>query len=294
MISTLVRIAKFFVYSNIYVVFVVASLLLQTCLLVDGALFWQNEKVLFVLCASLFLYPLHRLIGALKLPLDLKQQRHVYSVKHQKFLIILIALSGFLSLYFAFEFTVNDWLLLLPLLVVSFGYVNPIRYFKHNLPALREVMYLKTASVAAVVSFATLVFPFYKNIEMSEIATFFTSRFLFVFALTLPFDIRDMWLDKKTGVRTLATEFGKDKLIKISLFVNVLFSLSVFIQYYFFLHISLLVFISFIVSEVLSSIFIRKLSADKSDLWYAFAIEGMFVWQTVMLTIVVYFSEYSF
>jgi 4-hydroxybenzoate polyprenyltransferase len=288
-INRLNKIAAFFVYSNIYVVFVVASLLMQTSLLVDGAYFWHNEKVLFVLCASLFLYPLHRLLGALKLPNEFKQERHEYTEKHQKLVLLIIALSGLMSVYYALRFSINDWLMLMPMMIVSLGYVNPWRYFKQNLPALRDALYFKTIFVAAVVSFVTLVFPFYEVLEMSEITTFFASRFLFLIALTLPFDIRDMWLDKKTGVRTLATEFGKDKLIKISLFVNVLFSLSVFIQYYFFSHISLLVFVTFVISEILSSIFIRKLSGVKSDLWYAFAIEGMFVYQTLMLAFVVYF-----
>lgn len=285
----LTSVGRYLVFTNLYVVIIIGFLLWQTVLLVDSVSFWQNEKVLFVLSASLFLYPLHRLLGALKLPEELKQERHKYTERNKKILFVVIVLSGLVCVYFAFTFSLSDWLVLSPLVLISLAYVNPLRYFKHKLPALRDFLYFKTASVALVVSLITVVFPFYESMEIGELTAYSISRFLFVYALTLPFDARDSWLDKKMGVHTLATELGKDKVIKLALFVNVLFALCVFVQYFFLAHISLLVFVVFILSELLANVIIRKSATDENDLWYAFAIEGMFVYQTLLLAIVLYF-----
>jgi 4-hydroxybenzoate polyprenyltransferase len=282
-------ICKFIIYSNIHVVVVVSFLLWQTALILEWDAFLYSKKVLFVVFASLFLYPIHRLAGAINLPLELKQERHVYAEKYKKAILVVVLLSAFASIYFALSFSLKDFLLLTPLLLVSLAYSNPLKYFNTKLPALRDYLYIKTASIALVVSVVTVIFPFYDSVDTGKLISLTVSRFLFVYALTLPFDIRDRWLDKATGIKTFAVELGDEKLIKWALLINVLFSLSVFIQYFFFEHISFAVFIFFILSELLASMFIRKLSVARSDLWYAIAFEGMFVYQTIFIAIAVYF-----
>ena len=50
-------------------------------------------------------------------------------------------------------------------------------------------------------------------------------RFLFVFAITIPFDIRDMEIDIKEGLKTIPVIMGKKKAMMIANILLVLFTM---------------------------------------------------------------------
>jgi len=58
--------------------------------------------------------------------------------------------------------------------------------------------------------------------DVTLLALIFLERFLFVFAITIPFDIRDMEVDTSTGVRTLAHALGETRSKIVALFFLIL------------------------------------------------------------------------
>ena len=64
-----------------------------------------------------------------------------------------------------------------------------------------------------------------------HILTMMIERFLFVFAITIPFDIRDMNADSQTGLKTIPLLIGEKKSTYTSMIALVLFFAVVVIHY---------------------------------------------------------------
>ena len=108
------------------------------------------------------------------------------------------------------------------LAILTFLYANPL----HKNKNLRNLTGLKISIVALVWASTTVVLPILnENIELlnKNVWLSFIQRFLFVFILTLPFEIRDLKFDDST-IETLPQRVGvcKTKLIGTFLLIVVL------------------------------------------------------------------------
>ena len=135
---------------------------------------------------------------------------------NNKVLIILNAIAMIGCVYYALNLTLKEILVLVPFLAATLFYVFP---FKKRLTGLRNVPGLKLFLISATWTGVTLVFPlFVSGIQQTEIVYFHVlQRFLFVFAITIPFDIRDAQFDLEelsTLPQTLG--IGASKLIAIA------------------------------------------------------------------------------
>jgi 4-hydroxybenzoate polyprenyltransferase len=101
------------------------------------------------------------------------------------------------------------------------------------------------------------------------------SRFLFVFAITIPFDIRDMKYDE-SKIRTIPIIFGEPKSKWIAVLVLILAQLIVLVQLiYFDMPIHFL--IAMLCLFLLASLSIINSSENKSKIYYCFWVESMSV-----------------
>lgn len=97
------------------------------------------------------------------------------------------------------------WALLPPLVLVIL-YILPLR----NGRTLRQVPFLKIFMIAMTWIWVTAILPLQitdTNLQFSHILVL-THRFLFVFAITIPFDIRDVYTDKQSDLKTLPSYYG--------------------------------------------------------------------------------------
>ncbi len=99
---------------------------------------------------------------------------------------------------------------------------------------LREIPFLKIFLISFVWSTATTIIPVIHNesslFNLSVIATL-TERFFFIFAITIPFDIRDMESDLQAGLKTIPLKLDKNKSILISYIALLMFFLISFFHY---------------------------------------------------------------
>ena len=89
---------------------------------------------------------------------------------------------------------------------------------KHNFK-LREIPYLKIFLISFIWSASTIVLPLIQaneKIFSTPVSLLFTERFLFIFAIALQFDIRDMHADRRAGLKTIPTLIGQNKAIILS------------------------------------------------------------------------------
>jgi len=127
--------------------------------------------------------------------------------------------------YYAWRLPAETLLYFVPLALLTLLYAVPfLAGFQKN---LREISYLKIFVVAAVWSGVTVIIPLSVtgyHIVDSSLIVLFIQRMLFVVALTLPFEIRDMRLDFK-NVKTLPQKIGIESTKKVG-FVLLLFALT--------------------------------------------------------------------
>lgn len=132
----------------------------------------------------------------------------------------LLWMNGVASLglvYCLTTMTSSQFTFLLPFLILTGFYMLPVRVNKQKI-TLRRIPGLKIFSIAVSWSGLTSLFLLYsKGVSLGSVHwLFFVQQLVFVFALTLPFDIRDMNFDAKE-LFTIPTVFG----LRIAKFLGV-------------------------------------------------------------------------
>jgi 4-hydroxybenzoate polyprenyltransferase len=124
-------------------------------------------------------------------------------------------------LYFGLKLNTRAILSLIPFGFATFLYVSPIKKLQ-----LRNVSRLKLFLIAFSWTGVTVLFPLIQEdlTLKTENYTTFILRFLFVLAITIPFDIRDMHIDPK-NLQTIPQKFGIKTAKNIILFLVMLFIL---------------------------------------------------------------------
>jgi 4-hydroxybenzoate polyprenyltransferase len=159
--------------------------------------------------------------------------RHNWIIKNRNHVIALTLLGFILALVGGFAFLNKEIIgILLPFVLISLFYVIPIYKKEGVWIRLRDLSYVKIFLVAGVWSFVTVCLPFvilpdfhFQSLLAPNIILTATQRFLFFFAITLPFDIRDLEYDRKNSVRTFAALLGVEGIKNFSRVLLVLVSL---------------------------------------------------------------------
>jgi 4-hydroxybenzoate polyprenyltransferase len=112
------------------------------------------------------------------------------------------------------------------------------------------------------------------NIPISQnIILHLIARFLFVFAITIPFDIRDLKYDAQ-NLRTIPLFFGALKSRVIAVFALFICGVIAVFQYFentlIFPNLLALIFLYFV-----SSIFIEKSDERKGEMYFSFWVESL-------------------
>lgn len=173
----------------------------------------------FVFASTIGLYGLHRLVG-INIVRAFEHEGRFAVIKQYKSHILIYSAFGFIAAAILFVMLpVKTWLYLAIPLAISAAYVIPTN--KSAKRRLRDIPLIKVFLLAASWSLLTTTVPLL-NIGYTDIAILsliFIERFLFIVAITIPFDIRDMDVDSGTGLRTLPHVLGvtRSKLLAIVL-----------------------------------------------------------------------------
>ena len=213
------KLVKTFIHSNIYLS--VAAVLLTVSAQVQLGMKpqWQ-PYLLLIFFATLFEYNRHRLFDVITGKKEaLNSEKNSWIRENQKkfYFLVFLSLAGFLA---TIIFTKTEVLLsLLPLGILTFLYKMPGSENKKYFFKLREVPYLKIFLIAFVWSASTILLPVIqaeKEILNKQVFLLFSERFLFIFAISIPFDIRDIQTDRNSGLKTIPTLINQKKALVLS------------------------------------------------------------------------------
>jgi len=237
---------------------------------------------LFSFAATIFIYCTHRIIGFQRMPSWMEEGRFTiikqYAAHIKLYAAIGLVASGVLLFFLP---TRVMFFLILPSFF-SITYVLPVFKNKYR---LRDFNYVKIFLIAIVWAYITAFIPMFFGSEQMDIATktmIVIERMLFVFAITIPFDIRDHEIDKQTKVNTLVHSLGIDGAKKLSIIAIFLVLLINFTlrnngvlsdEHYF-------VLFGFYIALIFVIIYASK---QKSDYYYSGILDGTMILSPLLL-----------
>ncbi len=236
-----------------------------------------------IFCASLFIYGAHRIVGIHKLKANKVNERHDLIQRIEPLVILLgsVGLIGAVFLFFGLS-TMQQALLIIPGLI-SLAYIIP---FSRKGKRLRDFPFIKVFLISFTWAWVTVIVPLWE-IRSVGIWWLFFERFFFILAITLPFDIRDISLDKAQRTKTLPLLIGVDKtkrlsflMLGISLVLGIIYIISFSLQY--------AVVNGYILAGLYTFFFLNKVEENADDYLFTGWLDGTMVIQFLVIQLFVY------
>lgn len=194
------------VYSNIWISFgaVCFGLFCAEVLSFELPLFY----ILFIFSATLFTYNFQRLVKVyFSSSQTMSGPRVVWIKRNRNLVYFMTVLSGLASCFFVWQYVFKVWWLFIVVGFFSLFYVWKLPVLNLN---IRSIPGVKIFVLGVTWVLATQVLPFYLfslNIDTTKGAVFFIGSFLFMVAISIPFDIRDINLDEDR-LKTIPQKIG--------------------------------------------------------------------------------------
>jgi len=194
--------------------------------------------------------------------------------------IKLLTLMGFSGMCISFFF--NDFRILFylsPLFILS------LSYFISALMLLKNACFI-LFTLVVVWTMTTAIVP--QLLSGSSINTAFIihvlTRFSFMLAICIPFDIRDMGIDKAENVSTLPLQYGENATRNLALVFTIIYSVFIVTEYFTSV-ISLSVLWGLLLSATATLIFIVFCNSKRSEYYFVAGIDGTMILQGAILIV---------
>jgi 4-hydroxybenzoate polyprenyltransferase len=279
MIKRLQGITDFLLLGNFFIATCAVMQALQTCKLrylsISG-----TPVLVFIFCGTFILYNIHKPITYwLKKEFALNPRfQHVKRFEGPLSILTFVAVFICFDCFFLFKQSGQQAVIISA--VLSLAYILPI--FKGK--RLRDFPFLKIILIALVWAYVCVVLPVAtvgRGWGMPESLMFLEKAF-FIFAITIPFDIRDMKWDAETGVKTIPLSIGAEKAKQWASYA-IIGSLSIVSLLSYFGVYDFKQYVILNISLILSEYIIHKTKAESSNLFYYGLIDGQLILQGVLI-----------
>jgi len=197
----------------------------------------------------------------------------------------IVSLLSLIPLFFII--TTESKILLIFLSILSFGYGLPLFTVGDHKFGLRNIPGLKPFLITLVWTMSCVLFPVLESmhnhltdISMRDTTILIAKRFLFIGALTIPFDIRDLFDDRKVGLKTIPVVWGEKNAY---LFCQVLLAGYIVLMFLFRQNGFSLDFFALTLTMFLTGWLIFKSAWEKNEYYYFFYMDGVLILQYVIV-----------
>ena len=258
------HVLSFYLNSNIFVALSAFCLYKVSEILFDI----QNYQIaLFVFFSTLFAYNYMR-SSFLSQTINSSFKIESSQINNGLLLSLSALASIFISIVLGLKFI---QLLFLPIVISA---LYPLSFTIHNIKfSLRDVPFLKIFIIAFVWSYVTLLLPaLYLGVEINYfLISNFLQRFLFILAISIPFDIRDFKIDR---MKTLPNTIGVENSKFFAWFCLVVIDLLLIIDLVY-NDITIPFFIAVFCSIELCALCIYFANSERPHVFYSFFVEGL-------------------
>ncbi len=263
-------IVNFYIYSSIHISIVATLFCAETYFYVCHEIDLMYLGLVF--SSTLLVYSLHRIIGISKIKSDLIQGRYKIILQYKSHLKVYAAIALIGLLFFVVMSPMSYLYFLIPLGFISLLYTLPLL---SNNNRLRDINYIKIFLIAIVWAGVTIspVIISDQPVDIFVLSLLSIEKLIYIIAITLPFDIRDIRIDTSLVTKTIPQVIGVSKTyILIGTLVLIgflLYACSAFIS-------NLSSVIPYIIAAYLLSIIALYVSkGKKSDYYYSGLLDGV-------------------
>jgi len=278
-------ILDFLLFSNFFIAICAVAQGLVTYHLLKAK---PSEHVLaFLFFSTLLIYNLAVLLSKPKAPQNSPFKRVRWIFAHHRFTISTTLISALCLiplglLYLSFE----SKLLMVFVGLLSVAYNIPFLSLNQKKIGLRNIPGIKLFLIAFVWASSCVLLPIVEleslhqiQVPLSETVLLVAKRFLFVCAITVPFDIRDLFQDKLYELKTIPVILGEKKawifcqaLLAIYLLLLVLFTKNINLDV-----------IGLTLTVLLTGWLIFKSNFKRNEYYYFFYLDGTMLLQYLIL-----------
>ena len=239
--------------------------------------------------STLGIYNFSILLSKPKQPDKSHYKRIRWFFSHYRLMVTftIVSLLSLIPLFFLMS--IEARILLIFLSIISFFYSIPLFTLGDQKFGLRNIPGLKQFLITLVWTMSTVLLPIletqhfhFTGISMRDITILVAKRFLFIAALTVPFDIRDLFEDRQSGLKTVPVMWGEKNAY---LFCQVLLAGYVVLLFLFrnngFNH----DFWALTITAALTGWLIFKSKWEKNEYYYFFVVDGVLILQYLVLVL---------
>jgi len=244
--------------------------------------------------STLGIYNFSILIAKPKNPEKSSYRRVRWFFAHYRLMVTLTIVSLLSLIPLFFLISTASKILLIFLAVLSFCYGLPLFSVGEQKFGLRNIPGLKLFMIALVWTMSCVLLPVLEaqanhlaTISMRDTTLLLAKRFLFIAAMAIPFDIRDLFEDKQHGLKTIAVAWGEKNAY---LFCQVLLAGHLVLLFLFRNNGFSANFWAISVVAILTGWLIFKSTWEKNEYYYFFYLDGVLILQYVF---VIVFSKLS-
>lgn len=278
----------FLINSNVYISLAAVMFTVQAQIQLGMQPAW-HPYLFIIFFATMLEYNLHRLI-TLWFRKEILSDDKYYWLRNNTSLFYFLVIFSVIGFFIAVIFAKTQVIItLLPIGLITIFYSLPIFKTQKKLFRLREISILKIFLISAVWALSTILLPVIqaeKNFNVVNVLLMIAERFLFVFAITIPFDIRDIESDKTAELKTIPLLIGEKKASNLAIISLLIFALLCIVHY---LKTPLIYTLpALLISAVTTFLFLVSNKIKKTTYYYYGVLDGTMFFQGLMVIISYY------
>jgi len=275
----------FLLFSNIFMSLCAVAQALITFHLIDSKPVYTVLGLLFT--STLGIYNFSILLSTPKHPEKSPYKRVRWFFAHYRLMVTftMISLLSLIPLFFLLS--MESRILLVFSAILSFCYSLPLFTVGEQKFGLRNIPGLKTFLITLVWTLSCVLLPVLEaqdlrlaDISTRDITIMMAKRFLLIFALAIPFDIRDLFSDRQAGLKTIPVAWGEKNAY---LFCQLLLGGYIVLLFLFRNNGFNLDFFSLTITAILMGWLIFKSKWEKNEYYYFFYLDGVLILQYVIV-----------
>jgi hypothetical protein len=203
-------------------------------------------------------------------------------------LLLILSILGLTTILFFADFNPTSLLILIPFAFMTFFYAIPLFKIGKLQVSFRNFPMVKIFSIVIAWAGISVFFPLYEaNYQFtSAVYLEFFQRILFLLAITIPFDIRDVAVDSKS-LKTLPQQLGiKNSKVLGTLFLFGFLLLEIIKENFTYMSLLIVVIVS-----IITSLFLWFSSPKQSRYYTSFWVESIPI---IWLGLLVFINNYLF
>ncbi|MEO8087859.1 MAG: hypothetical protein ABI763_13630 [Bacteroidota bacterium] len=279
---------RFIVFRNVFIACCAACMVWETQWFFRIPMQFSG-LLIFIFSATFFEYNLHVIGGRISIFHPLESLKIINGPGTSTTLRLCI-FTGFI--FTTITFFLLDKIMMAGFIIsglLTLSYTLPMIRQKGKFIRVREITYLKVFTVALGWTLITVVvplLPILQNISKQELTIIMLRRFLFIYAITIPFEIRDMERERKFGNISLPMIYGVRMMKIVGIVMLLLFCmLCAFQEKYFLFDLTARksILLPLLISAVAAAILILNASDKKTNWYFKFWTDGTMILQFLLL-----------